>query len=107
MVTGISNGQEEESSIDVPVVQFEKTGIKLNEPLELPVFSMGVKNALTEGKSAEVWSQMIDELLMFYCRKYPDRLKSLDEYQLVGRMMLSAYPTISRFGTHLWVCVRI
>ena len=71
--------------------------------LELPVFSTGVKNALGEGKSAEVWGQMLDELVMFYSRKYPKRLDCSDNYQIVGRMMYSTYPTIGRFGTHQWV----
>ena len=75
-----------------------------SEPLELPAFSSGVKTALSEGKSNEVWSQMIDELVMFYARKYPSRLKCSEDYQIVGRMMYSSYPTIGRFGMHPWVC---
>ena len=56
------------------------------------MFSTGVKSALTEGKSAEVWGQMIDELLMFYSGKYPNRLKCSDDYQIVGRMMVFCIP---------------
>ena len=79
----------------------------LGEKLTLPDFSSGVKNALSQGNSSEVWSQMIDELLTFYARKYPDRLKCFDDYQIVGRLMYSTYPSIARFGTHKWVYVLI
>lgn len=85
------------------VVKTENNREKFSEPLELPVFSTGVKNALTEGKSAEVWGQMLDELVMFYSRRYPSRLNCSEDYQIVGRMLYSAYPTIGRFGTHKWV----
>ena len=77
--------------------------VKDTEPLGLPVFSTGVKNALSEGKLAEVWGQMIDDLVMFYSRKYPTRLNCSEYYQIVGRLMFSTYPTIGRFGTHQWV----
>ena len=50
---------------------------------------------------------MIDELLTFYARKYPDRLKCSDDYQIVGRLMYSTYPSIARFGTYKWVYVLI
>ena len=86
-------------------MKVETKEVKDTELLELPVFSSGVKSALSEGKSTEVWSQMVDELVMFYTRKYPSRLKCSDDYQTVGRMMYSTYPTIGRFGTHQWVCL--
>ena len=92
-----SNGRNEETKVEQKYVKDD------SEPLELPVFSTGVKNALSDGKSAEVWSQMLDELLMFFSRKYPNRLNCSEEYQTVGRMMFSAYPTIGRFRTHPWV----
>ena len=81
----------------------EKTDVQRNEAFELPMFSTGVRSALADGKSGEVWSQMIDELLMFYSRRYPERLKSSEDYQVVGRLMHAAYPTIGRFETHPWV----
>ena len=96
-------GQEEEDKLTTGSVQEEVRVMQDTQPLELPVFSSGVKTALLEGKSNEVWSQMIDELVMFYGRKFPSRLKCSDDYQLVRRMMYSTYPTIGRFGTHQWV----
>ena len=69
----------------------------LGEKLTLPDFSSGVKNALSQGNSSEVWSQMIDELLTFYARKYPNRLKCSDDNQIVGCLMCSAYPSITQY----------
>ena len=95
--------QEEEVKLTTRSVQEEVRVMQDTQLMELPVFSLGVKTALLEGKSNEVWSQMIDELVMFYGRKFPSRLKCSEDYQLVGRMMYSTYPTIGRFGTHQWV----
>ena len=53
----------------------EKTDVQRNEAFELPMFSTGVKSALADGKSGEVWSQMIDELLMFLLEKIPRKTK--------------------------------
>ena len=85
------------------MVKSENSRENFSETLELPMFSTGVKNALAEGKSAEVWGQMLDELVMFYSRRYPSRLNCSEDYQIVGRMLYSAYPSIGRFGTHKWV----
>ena len=79
---------------DVPIKNIKSEGV-LGEKLTLPDFSSGVKNALSEGNSSEVWSQMIDELLTFYARKYPNTLKCSDDYQIVGRLMYSTYPSIA------------
>ena len=76
---------------------------KFEETLTLPEFSSGVKTALSQGNSSEVWSQMIEELLTFYVRRYPNRLKCSDDYQIVGQLIYSAYPSIGWFGTHKWV----
>ena len=95
--------QEEEVKLTTRSVQEEVRVMQDTQPMELPVFSSGVKTALLEGKSNEVWSQMIDELVMFYGRKFPSRLKCSEDYQLVRRMMYSTYPTIGRFGTDQWV----
>ena len=46
---------------------------------------------------------MIEELITFYARRYPNRLKCSEDYQIVGRLMYSAYPSIGQFGTHQWV----
>ena len=94
---------EEGPKLTMESMQAKVRVMEDTEPLELPVFSLGVKTALIEGKSNEVWRQMIDELVMFYARKFPSRLKCSDDYQLVGRMMFSTYPTVGRFGTHPWV----
>ena len=94
---------EEGPKLTMESMQAKVRVMEDTEPLELPVFASGVKTALIEGKSNEVWSQMIDELVMFYARKFPSRLKCSDDYQLVGRMIFSTYPTVGRFGTHQWV----
>ena len=85
---------------DVKVIKTEKND---KETLQLPEFSSGVKMALSQGNSSKVWSQMIEELITFYARRYPNRLKCSEDYQIVGRLMYSAYPSIGRFGTHQWV----
>ena len=85
---------------DVNIIKTEKND---KETLQLPEFSSGVKMALSQGNSSEVWSQMIEELITFYARRYPNRLKCSEDYQIVGRLMYSAYPSIGRFGTHQWV----
>ena len=41
--------------------------------LTIPEFSTGVRSCLLEGKSNEVWGNVIDELVTYYMRKYPDR----------------------------------
>ena len=101
MVNGETKGNSQTISASVKTDNgpeiYDKT-------LTLPDFSSGVKTALSDGNSSEVWGQMIEELVTFYSRKYPNRLKCSDDYQLVGRMMYSAYPSIGRFGTHKWVC---
>ena len=84
-------------------VQVIKSEDKCGERLTLPEFSSGVKTALCAGNSSEIWSQIIEELVTFYSRKYPDRMKCSDDYQIVGRLMFAAYPSIGRFGTHPWV----
>ena len=43
--------------------------------ITIPDLSSGVKSALIQGNSSEVWSQLIDELLTFYTRKFPHRLQ--------------------------------
>ena len=60
---------------DAPITNLKTEGA-LGEKLILPKFSSGVKNALSEGNSSKVWSQMIDELLTFYSRKYPKQLSN-------------------------------
>ena len=70
--------------------------------LELPKFSSGVQTALCNSRSAEVWSELIDEMLCFYTRHFSDRLNCALDYQIVGRKMFKAYPSIGRFGTHPW-----
>ena len=62
-------------------VQVIKSEDKCGERLALPEFSSLVKTALCAGNSSEVWSQMIEELVTFYSRKYPDRMKCSDDYQ--------------------------
>lgn len=88
----------------LPKVKKENGQEVYDKTLTIPEFSSGVRTALSDGNSSEVWGQMIEELVTFYLRKYPDRLKCSDDYQLIGRMMYSAYPSIGRFGTHKWVC---
>ena len=44
--------------VDVKVIKTEKND---KEPLQLPEFSSGVKTALSQGNSSEVWSQMIED----------------------------------------------
>ena len=100
MKDGEMKGNSETISANVKT---EKGPEMYDKTLTLPDFSSGVKTALSGGNSSEVWCQMIDELVTFYSRKYPNRLKCSDDYQLVGRMMYSAYPSIGRFGTHKWV----
>lgn len=71
--------------------------------LSIPDFSSGVRNALLNGKSGDVWSQMLDELVTFYTRNYPNRLHSTHDYKMLGKMLYKAYPSITRFGSHPWV----
>ena len=42
--------------------------------LELPRFSSGVQRALTQNRSAEVWSEVIDEMLCFYSRHFEGKI---------------------------------
>ena len=71
--------------------------------LTIPEFSTGVRSCLLEGKSNEVWGNVIDELVTYYTRKYPDRLKTSEDYQIVGKMIIKTYPYLERFGIHPWV----
>ena len=48
--------------------------------LTIPEFSTGVRSCLLEGKSNEVWGNVTDELVTYYTRKYPDRLKTSEDY---------------------------
>ena len=45
------------------------------------------------------------ELITYYTWKYPDRLKTSEDYQIVGKMTIKAYPCLERFGVHPWVSV--
>ena len=49
--------------------------------LTIPEFATGVRSCLLEGKSNEVWGNFIDELVTYFTRKYPDRLKTSEDYQ--------------------------
>ena len=71
--------------------------------LSIPDFSSGVRNALLNGKSGDVWSQMLDELVTFYTRNYSNRLHSTHDYKILGKMLYKAYPSIATFGSHPWV----
>ena len=44
--------------------------------LTIPEFSSGVRTCLLDGKSNEVWGNVINKLVTYYTRKYPDRLKT-------------------------------
>ena len=70
--------------------------------LELPRFSSGVQRALIQNRSAEVWSEVVDEMLCFYTRHFEGRLNCSLDYSIVGRKMYKAYPNIGRFGSHPW-----
>ena len=74
-----------------------------NLNLTIPNFSDGVRSALKDGNSLEVWNQMIEELLVYYIREYPTRLRCSNDYQQIGKLMYKTYPCTSRFGTHPWV----
>ena len=71
--------------------------------LTIPELSSGVRLALMEGKSGEVWGQLLDELLYYYVRKYPKWMNCSEDYQIVGKMLYKTYPSIGRFGNHPWV----
>ena len=66
------------------------------EELELPTFSSGVTHALNENRSSDVWPQIIDEMSLFYIRKFPDRMKCTEDYQIVGKNLYRRFPSISR-----------
>ena len=71
--------------------------------LSLPEFSSPLKQRLENGKTREVWAEMLRELTDFY--------ENLDQYQAegfhafskVGELMFKAYPSIARTGLHPWV----
>ena len=71
--------------------------------LTLPNFSSGVKSALQEGNSSDVWTQMLDELVTYFARHYPNRLHCSEDYQTIGKMMYKSYSCIERYGAHPWV----
>ena len=66
--------------------------------LSIPDFSSGMRNALLNGKSGDVWSQMLDELVTFYTRNYPNRLNSTEDYKILGKMLYKACPSTGNFG---------
>ena len=79
-------------------LQYDQFG----DELDLPQFSSGVLQALQEDRSSEVWSELIDELLLYFARKFPTRMNNPRDYQQVGRKMFKSYPCIKRFGSHPW-----
>ena len=40
----------------------------MRRDLELPQFSTGVRHALLNKRSGEVWSQLLEELMLYYSR---------------------------------------
>ena len=66
-----------------------------NLNLTIPCFSDGVRSALKDGNSLEVWNQMIEELLVYYIREYPTRLRCSNDYQQIGKLMYKTYPCTS------------
>lgn len=72
--------------------------------LTIPEPSSGVKKALLEGNSEDVWSQFLEELVTYFTRHHGDRMKGSQDYQEVGKLLYESYPSIARFGKHPWVC---
>ena len=62
--------------------------------LTIPEFSSGVRAALIQGESTDVWGKIVDELIAFYSLKYPSRMRCSEDYQIVGKMLIKAYPCL-------------
>ena len=64
------------------------------ENLTIPEFSSGVRAALIQGKSTGVWGKIVNELITFYSLKYPSRMRCSEDNQIVGKMLIKAYPCL-------------
>ena len=79
------------------------SGIRVTKHTALPTFSSYVTSHLQQGPADIVWQRVIDESARHYLELFPD-ISSSEEYQEIGRQMVSKYPGLGRQGLRYeWV----
>ncbi|XP_038065740.1 uncharacterized protein LOC119735869 [Patiria miniata] len=77
------------------------TSCRLTSSSPLPTFSPRIEHHLKSATESRIWRELISESANFYVCKYPE-LGSPGEYQMIGRKMFSAFPSIAREGDKEW-----